>query len=200
LSNFFNSDKDFYRKQKVKIEMKKGKISIIIGGIIAAIIIGVFVVQFSEDSDLPKIVDVDKDGIPDDVDPFIATPRVWEKQTSGPFQIDREKYVLGELVLLRIGVQNELKPNEKGQIVFLQPPSNETQTVYITIPFDGSDKISFNQYFKPALSQNRGICSKADLLGNWTVVFQGVDYNRLKFEIVDRYIPGEEENYEEPVC
>ena len=46
----------------------------------------------------------------------------------------------------------------------------------------------------------RGICSKADLLGNWTVVFQGTDYNNLKFEIVDRYIPGEEENYEEPVC
>jgi len=46
----------------------------------------------------------------------------------------------------------------------------------------------------------RGICSKEDLLGNWTVVFQGTDYNNLKFEIVDRYIPGEEENYEKPVC
>jgi len=188
--------------------MKKGKKSGIIGGVIAAIIIVVLVIQFSsinedgpiQDNDLPEIVDVDNDGVPDDVDPFIATTRVWEKQTSGPFQIDREKYVLGELVLLRIGIQNELKPNEKGQIVFLQPSSNETQTVYITIPFDGSDKISFNQYFKPALSQNRGICSKADLLGNWTVVFQGVDYNNLKFEIVDRYIPGEEENYAEPVC
>ncbi len=188
--------------------MKKEKKSGIIGGVIAAIIIGVLVVQFSsinedgsiQDNDLPEIVDVDNDGIPDDVDPFIATPRVWEKQTSGPFQIDREQYLLGELVLIRIGVQNELKPNDKGQIVFLQPLSNETQTVYITIPFDGSDKISFNQYFKPALSQNRGICSKADLLGNWTVVFQGVDYNQLKFEIVDKYIPGEEESYGEPVC
>ena len=188
--------------------MKKEKKSGIIGGVIAAIIIGVLVIQFSsinedeslEDIDLPKIVDVDNDGVPDEVDPYIATPRVWEKQTSGPFQIDREQYLLGELVLIRIGVQNELKPNDKGQIVFLQPPSNETQTVYITIPFDGSDKISFNQYFKPALSQNRGICSKADLLGNWTVVFRGTDYNNLKFEIVDRYIPGEEENYEKPVC
>jgi len=69
-----------------------------------------------------------------------------------------------------------------------------------TIPFNGTQKITFNQYFKPALSMNRGICSKADLLGNWTVVFQGTDYNNLKFEIVDRYIPGEEKNYEEPVC
>ncbi len=187
--------------------MKKEKISGIIGGVIAAIIIGVIVIQFSSinennsERDIePTIIDVDNDGIPDDVDPFVAAPRVWEKQTSGPFQIDREQYALGELILLRIGIQNELKLNDKGQIVFLQPPANETQTVYITIPFDGSDKISFNQYFKPALSMNRGICSKADLLGNWTVVFQGTDYNNLKFEIVDRYIPGEEENYGEPVC
>jgi hypothetical protein len=183
--------------------MKKEKKSGIIGGITAAIIIGVVIIQFSsinedapiQDNDLPEIVDVDNDGIPDDVDPFVAAPRVW--QTSGPFQIDKEQYALSELVLTRI---NELNSNEKGQIVFLQPSNGTHQTVYITIPFDGSEKITFNQYFKPALSMNRGICSKADLLGNWTVVFQGTDYNNLKFEIVDRYIPGEEENYEEPVC
>ncbi len=177
--------------------MRKEKTFAIIGGIVAVIIISVISIQmFSTDESDDVILRI----IPPNGTDFKPAPRVWEKQTSGPFQIDREQYVLGELVLLRIGVQNELKPNDKGQIVFLQPPSNETQTVYITIPFDGSDKISFNQYFKPALSQNRGICSKADLLGNWTVVFQGVDYNNLKFEIVDRYIPGEEENYEEPVC
>jgi len=183
--------------------MKKEKISGIIGGIIAAIIIGILVAQFSsinedapiQDNDLPKIVDVDNDGVPDEEDPFISAPRVW--QTSGPFQIDREQYVLGELVLMRIG---NLETNEKGQIVFLQPSNGTYQTVYITIPFNGTQKITFNQYFKPALSMNKGICSKADLLGNWTVVFQGTDYNNLKFEIVDRYIPGEEENYDEPVC
>ena len=184
--------------------MKKEKIFGIFVGVIAAIIIGFVVFQYSSinENDSGKntepIIDVDKDGIPDEFDPYIAAPRVW--QTSGPFQIDREQYALGELVLVRIGVLNELKPNDKGQIVFLQPPSNETQTVYITIPFDGSDKISFNQYFKPSLSRNGGICSKADLLGNWTVVFQGTDYNNLKFEIVDRYIPGDEEYYEDPVC
>jgi len=188
--------------------MKKGKKSGIIGGTIVAIIIVIFVIQFSsiiedgpiQDNDLPEIVDVDNDGIPDDVDPFIPTPRVWEKQTSGPFQIDREQYVLGELVLIRIGILNELKLNDIGQIVFLQPSNGTHQTVYITIPFNGTDKVYFNQYFKPALSQIRGICSKADLLGNWTVVFQGADYNNLKFEIVDRVIPGHEEDYEIKVC
>ncbi len=95
--------------------MKKGKKSGIIGGVIAAIIIVVLVIQFSsinedgpiQDNDLPEIVDVDNDGIPDDVDPFIGAPRVW--QTSGPFEIDREQYVLGELVLLRM---EDLQPNE----------------------------------------------------------------------------------------
>ncbi len=70
--------------------MKKEKISGIIGGVIAAIIIGVVVIQFSSinennsEQDIePTIIDVDEDGIPDDIDPFVATPRVW--QTSGPF-------------------------------------------------------------------------------------------------------------------
>ncbi len=183
--------------------MKKEKKSGIIGGVIAAIIIVVLVIQFSsinedapiQDNDLPEIVDVDNDGVPDEVDPFVAAPRVW--QTSGPFEIDREQYVLGELVLVRVG---DITANEKGQIAFLRPLNETHYDVYITIPFDGSQKITFNQYFKPSLSRGLGICTKADLLGNWTVVFQGTDYDNLKFEIVDRYIPGEEKNYEEPVC
>ncbi|MCH7940755.1 MAG: hypothetical protein IH842_02125 [Thaumarchaeota archaeon] len=172
--------------------MKKEKISGIIGGVIAAIIISVIFVQMSSTEESNDIV---LKIIPPNGTDYVTAPRDWP--TSGPFQIDRSQYVLGELVLMRIG---DLQPNEKGQIAFLQPTNGTHQTVYITIPFDGSQKITFNQYFKPALSMVRGICSKADLLGNWTVVFQGTDYNNLKFEIVDRYIPGEEENYEEPVC
>ncbi len=175
--------------------MKKEKISIIIGGIISAIIVGVLIFQFSsinedapiQENNLPEIVDVDNDRVPDDIDPYVAEPRVW--QTSGPFQIDRKQYILGELVLVRM---EGLETNDKGQIVFLQPSNGTHQTVYITIPFDGSQKDAFNQYFKPALSKNRSICSKADLIGNWTVVFQGTNYDQLKFEIVDKYIPGEE--------
>ncbi len=172
--------------------MKKEKISGIIGVVIAAIIISVIFVQMSSTEESNDIV---LKIIPPNGTDYVTAPRDWP--TSGPFQIDRSQYVLGELVLMRIG---DLQPNEKGQIAFLQPTNGTHQTVYITIPFDGTQKITFNQYFKPALSMVRGICSKADLLGNWTVVFQGTDYNNLKFEIVDRYIPGEEENYEEPVC
>ena len=182
--------------------MKKEKISGIIGGVIAAIIIGVVVIQFSSinennsEQDIePTIIDVDEDGIPDDVDPFVAAPRVW--QTSGPFEIDREQYVLGELVLMRIG---DLQPNEKGQIAFLRSLNETHYDVYITIPFDGSQKITFNQYFKPSLSRGLGICTKDDLLGQWRVVFQGTNYENLNFEIIDKIIPGEEMNYEGNIC
>ena len=183
--------------------MKKEQISGIIGGVIAVIIIGIVLIQFSstdeeksfDNFNEPKDVDVDDDGIPDDEDPFIGAPRVW--QTSGPFQIDKKQYVLGELVLIRI---NDLAPNDKGQIAFLRPTNETHYSVYITIPFDGSEKFTFNQYFKPALSPAAKICTKDQLLGNWTVVFQGTDYQNLKFEIIDEYIPGEEKYYENPAC
>jgi len=181
--------------------MKKEKISGIIGGIIVAIIIGVLVVQFSSidennsGKNAEPIIDVDEDGVPDEIDPYIAAPRVW--QTSGPFQIDRTQYRLGELVLIRIG---DLQTNEKGQISFLRPLNETHYDVYFTIPFDGSQKITFNQYFKPSLSRGLEICTKDDLLGNWTVVFQGTNYDNLKFKIVDKYIPGVEDEYDELSC
>jgi len=182
--------------------MKKEKIFGIIGGIITAIIIGVVVIQFSSinennsEQDIePTIIDVDRDRIPDDVDSFVAAPRVW--QTSGPFEIDRLQYVLGELVLMRIG---DLQPNEKGQIAFLRSLNDTHYEVYITIPFDGSQKITFNQYFKPSLSRGLGICTKDDLIGQWRVVFQGTNYENLNFKIIDKFIPGEEVNYEGKIC
>ncbi len=172
--------------------MKKEKIVGIFAVIIAVIIISVILVQMFKTNENDDVV---LRIIPPNGTDYKPAPRDW--QTSGPFQIDREQYVLGELVLVRIG---DLATNEKGQITFLRPLNETHYDVYITIPFDGSQKISFNQYFKPSLSKGLEICTKDDLIGNWTVVFQGTDYDNLKFEIVDRYIPGEEENYEEPVC
>ncbi len=181
--------------------MKKGKISGIIGGIIVAIIIGVLIVQFSSidennsGKNAEPIIDVDKDGIPDEIDPYVPEPRVW--QTSGPFQIDREKYSIGELIFIRIG---GLEPDEKGQIVFLRPLNETHYDVHITIPFDGS-KPDFNQYFRPDISRGLGVCTKNDLLGEWKVVFQGTDYDQLSFEIVNKTIPGDEDIYDvPPVC
>ena len=126
---------------------------------------------------------------------YKPAPRDWP--TSGPFEIDRSKYVLGENVFVRI---HNLQPQDKGQIAFLRPLNETHYSVYITIHFDGSKKLSFNQYFKPDLSRTLGTCTKNDLLGRWAVVFQGTNYENLHFEIVDQILPGIEEEFQQKVC
>ena len=125
-------------------------------------------------------------------DPF----REREWITSGPFQIDRSEYALGENIFIRM---NALDPTEKGQIAFLRPQNSTHYSVYLTIPFDGA-KPSFNQYFAPDLAKTRGICSIEDIAGEWTAVFRGTNYDNIKFRISSEMIvPGEESRYE-PVC
>lgn len=116
--------------------------------------------------------------------------------TSGPFQIDRSEYILGEKIFLRIG---GLSSNEMGQVVFLMPSNGTHYTVYLSIPFNGANKPVFNYYLEPDLSKNRGICSTDDLVGDWRVVFRGTDYPNLEFKVTEEILPGEEENYN-PVC
>ena len=116
--------------------------------------------------------------------------------TSGPFQIDRSEYALGENIFLRI---NSMEPTEKGQVAFLRPLNSTHYSVYITIPFDGAKPV-FNQYFTPDLSKVKNVCSIEDIAGEWTVVFRGTDYDGIKFTVSDKIIvPGEEPRYE-PVC
>ena len=121
-------------------------------------------------------------------------PREWI--TSGPFQIDRSKYVVGEKIFLVIG---GLEQQEKGQVAFLRPLNDTHNKVYQTIPFDGAKKNAFNYYIQPQLSKVAGICSIDDIIGQWTVVFRGTDYANLKFEITEQILPGDEDNYQ-PVC
>ena len=187
--------------------MKKEKTLGIVGGIIAAIIISVIFVQLfltDESTDVEEniiptnvtdeINNDDQEMLPRNQTVYTVPPRDW--QVSGPFEIDRTQYALGENIFLRVGA---LAPDEKGQAAFLRP-SNETHyIVYFTIPFDSS-KPSFNQYFKPQVSKAIGICSKDYLIGNWTVVFQGTNYPNLKFEIIDLIVTGEEEGYNKVVC
>jgi hypothetical protein len=126
---------------------------------------------------------------------FKPAPRDW--QTSGPFQIDRYKYLIGEKIFLRIG---GLESNEKGQIAFLRPTNETHYTVHQTIPFDGMQKNAFNYYTDVRLSEAFGVCSVDDIIGEWTVVFRGTNYPNIKFEIVDEILPGEEDSFDVPVC
>jgi len=63
-------------------------------------------------------------------------------------------------------------------------PLNDTHTrFYLSIPFDETKNPSFNQYFEPAISKNRNICSVDDLVGTWFLVFRGTEYPPLSFEV-----------------
>ena len=120
------------------------------------------------------------------------SPKEREWITSGPFQIDRSEYVLGEKIFLRTG---GLGFGEKGQVAFLRPLNTTHYEVYQTIPFDGSDNSAFNYYLQPQLSKLRGFCSVDDFVGDWRVVFRGTDYPNLEFKITKDILPGDEEDF-----
>lgn len=127
---------------------------------------------------------------------FKYSPKPAEWITSGPFQIDRSEYVLGEKIFGRVG---ELGPEEKGQIAFLNPLNSTHYSIYRTIPFNGSIKSTFNFYFPPVLSKVGEHCTVDDLIGDWRVVFRGTDYPNLEFKITENILPGKEDDYE-PIC
>ena len=126
---------------------------------------------------------------------FEPSPREWI--TSGPFQIDRSEYLIGEKIFIRIGGLDE---EEKGQIAILRPTNETHYTVHQTIPFDGVKKNAFNYYTEVRLSQALGICSTEDIIGEWTIVFRGTNYENIKIEFIDEILPGEEDSFEKPVC
>ena len=192
--------------------MKKSAILGIVGGIAIVIILGL-VFAFYEETEVMEVEDIlDREILPDEEitaevqekldqiekinleNEYSPKPREWI--TSGPFQIDRSEYVLGEKIFLIIG---GLQYNEKGQVAFLRPLNDTHYEVYQTIPFDGAKKNAFNYYIEPSLSKIKGLCSVDDIVGDWTVVFRGTDYPNLKFKITDEILPGDEDDFE-PVC
>jgi hypothetical protein len=195
---------DFY---KIK-SMNKG---IIIGiPIIIAVIIGILAVSMMpEGSEKMEVEDtLDKEIRPEDnpeiekkikeiekiadENEYEVLPREW--QISGPFQVDRTQYALGEKIFIRIG---GLQFQDIGQIAVMKPLNDTHKEVYLTIPFDGAKKDAFNYYLDPQLSAVRGYCSVDEFLGEWTIVFRGTNYSNLNFEIVNKTVPGTDW---EPVC
>ena len=127
-----------------------------------------------------------------DENEYEVLPREW--QTSGPFQIDRNQYAIGEKIFLKI---DGLPFTDKGQVAVMRPLNDTHYSVYLTIPFDGVDKDAFNYYLEPQLTKTRGLCSVDDVLGKWALVFRGTNYANLNFEIINKTLPGT--NWE-PVC
>ena len=133
--------------------MKNINIAIPIVVVIIIVIVGVIALT-SQESNVMEVEDVfDKELKPnEDTTPeiqekldeiektnlenkYTQKPREW--LTSGPFQIDRSEYVLGEKIFVRVGGLNS---EEKGQIAFLRPLNDTHHSVYLTISFDGSER------------------------------------------------------------
>jgi hypothetical protein len=125
--------------------------------------------------------------------PYIPKEREWI--TSGPFKIDRAEYILGEKIFINI---EEISKTTKGQMVFSKQINNTHSYTYKKIPFDGS-KSQQNFYLGLNLNPVRGVCTIDTFVGDWELIFEGTNFESLKFKVINQIIPGMEKQYK-PVC
>ena len=111
-------------------------------------------------------------------------PVQWQN-VSGPFAINKFQYKLDENVFM---IVSNLKPNEAGKIVVIDPKGG----VFSMIPFNGTLKTNFHQFFKPDTENVGGekLCNPTDLVGRWGIIFQGVPYHPLAFNVTNDWILG----------
>ncbi len=109
----------------------------------------------------------------------------WHWIASGPFSINKNQYKLGENIFM---IVNGLQPTDVGEIDIVDPKGG----IFSKIPFNGTMKSSFKQFFKPVTERSLALCSAKDLVGNWTIIFKGVSYKSIPFQIINEFIPGEE--------
>lgn len=146
--------------------MKKIIVPIIIGFIVIGIVLGYSI------NEQIRLADIAERG-----------KTIWN--TSGPFSLQSYEHRLGEHIFMTV---NGLQPFEKGWIRVFMPNGHQ----YTQISFDGSQKSSFNTYFKPDTQAKSGRCDPEDLVGVWTVVFDGTTYRPIEFEFINEYIEGGE--------
>ena len=163
--NFLQIDKILIIILKENLRLKNKKIVLVIAAIVVVIISAVSIYSLKSDH---------------------KTAPQWI--VSGPFAISKSQYKLGENVFLTV---NGLKPSEAGNITIARPSGD----IYLRIPFNGTLKEGFNQYFKPDLKKALDITNKDELVGKWYVVFDGVNYPPLGFEITNEFLPGMEQYY-----
>jgi len=177
------------------------RIGIVVGIVVIVIVSGI-VLTFNQESDVAEVEDAFNkeirpievpeiqeklDKIKNIADESEYTPLEREWVSSGPFQVDRSEYAIGESIFIRMG---GIEEKEKGQITIYRPLNATHHKIYLSIPFDGEDRSASNTYFTPQINSKRGICSMDDLQGEWMMVFRGTDYPNLYFEINEKILPG----------
>jgi hypothetical protein len=154
------------------------KVKVIIPIIIIIIIIAGALIIFTPNEETSKNKIVEK----------------WMK--SGPFEIDKSEYNMGEKIFLST---TNLLPEDKGTVQFLRPINDTHHKSYIKIPFDGMAKDQFNYYFEPRFQDLRGLCSIDDFAGDWIVRFTGTQYEDINFKMLNQTSSWDERTFE-PIC
>ncbi len=113
----------------------------------------------------------------------ISETNVQWQNNSGPFAINKFQYKIGENIFM---VVSNLKPSDAGTIVIVDPKGS----IYDSVPFNGTMKTSFHYYFKPNTQIGLKLCTPTDLVGKWGLVFQGVPYRPIKFNVTNDWIEG----------
>jgi hypothetical protein len=154
--------------------------------------------EINDGSKIQNITDkIKEDKIKNDMSnqPYYPSERKWVQ--SGPFQIDRSEYMLGEKIFINI---SNLGKNQKGTMVFTKIVNSTHVFEYKKLGFDGS-KPQQNFYLTLDLFDKKGICTKDQLIGDWELRFVGDQnqFGKLDFKVKNQILPGYEYRFE-PVC
>ncbi len=103
--------------------------------------------------------------------------------TSGPFAINNSTYRLGDNIFMTV---TGLKPTDVGKMIVYDPKGG----IFTQVPFNGTQKSDFNYFFKPNTERIEKLCTPQDLVGNWTMEFQGTPYRSLSFQVINEWVPG----------
>ena len=168
--------------------------------IIIAMIIGITIIGIVIGGTIEFNSEKEREGVP------------W-REGSGPFQIEKYEYYLGEKIFFNAV---NIPADEKGEIVFFRPELDRSnkkikeiegipaeliskKIKYIGIEFNGENKQSFNKFFEPRFSEWNGVCSTKDIVGEWIIVFLGTQYENINFTVLNETMPGDTRLFE-PIC
>jgi hypothetical protein len=167
---------------------------------IVGIIVGIAIVGILIGGAIEFNAEKEREGVP------------W-REGSGPFQIEKYEYYLGEKIFINAV---DIPADASGEIILFRPASDGVNKVpkeyegitgelisakvkYMAIQFDGKEKQNFNKYFEPKFNEWKGICSTDDLVGEWVMTFYGTQYEPIHFTILNQTSSWDDRTYE-PIC
>jgi hypothetical protein len=83
-------------------------------------------------------------------------------------------------------VVNGLKPSDVGNVTVYDPKG----VIFTITPFNGTMKSDFDFFFKPKPDDTVPLCTPQELVGNWTIAFQGTSYKDIPFKIINEWVRG----------